>query len=233
MSILLINHFCLLTERLLPRFLCIYIYIVPDLFSFGLCRLGRMIFEQTHLEPTLTGKALVYVGVVWVTLGCGKSLEDFSGKRTHATVQALLGGSRPQKYDPVVAFLLGAYGLQIDKIPDTDFKAFGGLVSTIYLIANSLMREPNHANLRSIYNVSPQGFATFCRSIDPCPRERHFKSSDQQQSYWHLTIFTIFNQFFQRSRPRRSHEEFFNHHHSCIISSLGPPQRWPPRAPKR
>ena len=134
--------------------------------AFGFCHLGRLIHESAKLEPVLIGKALVYLGTIWVLLHCGKSAEDLASKRrVHKTTHNLLNGTRPSKYDAAMPFLLGVYGVQLDKLPDTDLKAFGGLVSTIYLLCNSFIRQPKQEALKAIFEVSPSGFTTFWRSL--------------------------------------------------------------------
>ena len=137
---------------------------VPDLNSLGLSKLERLLQESANIEPMLVGKALVYVGAVWVLLGASRSLDDISGKRTSVTLEALAKSQKPSRYDPALSFLLGSFGIQLETAPETSLPGFSGFVATIYIVANSLLREPGQPSLRKILAVSPR-FESFCRAM--------------------------------------------------------------------
>lgn len=103
---------------------------MPDLTSLGLSKLGRLLQESANIEPLLVGKALVYVGAVWVLLGASRSLDDISGKRTCVTLEALAKSQKPTRYDPALSFLLGSFGIQLETAPEASLPGFAGFVAT-------------------------------------------------------------------------------------------------------
>lgn len=98
-------------------------------------------------------------------LGASRSLDDLSGKRAGITLEALAKSQKPARYDPALSFLLGASGIQLETVPESALPASAGFVATIYIVSNSLLREPGQASLKRIYSVSPQGYESFCRAM--------------------------------------------------------------------
>lgn len=82
---------------------------------------------------------VVYLGPLWFILGAAKSLADVSTKKAKSVYESLKNGVKPTRYDPLVAYLAGAYGTSLVNLPDASVKALAGVWATQCLIVVSLM----------------------------------------------------------------------------------------------
>lgn len=112
--------------------------MVPDLSSPGLSKLGQL-FCGLGLSPLQAGLMVVYLGPLWFILGAAKSLADVSTKKAKSVYESLKNGVKPTRYDPLVAYLAGAYGTSLVNLPDASVKALAGVWATQCLIVVSLM----------------------------------------------------------------------------------------------
>ena len=130
----------------------------------GLSKLGQM-FCALGLSPIQAGVMVVFLGPLWFIFGSAKSLTDVGARKAKAIYEALKNGTKPAKYDPLVAYLAGALGTSLSNLPDASVKALAGVWASQCLIVVSLMSQPDFVLLKQLSNSAGSSLLVLCRGL--------------------------------------------------------------------